>query len=154
MAFLFKSKKNQDRSLASRDGPPSSGSSAPGVASRIRDEKGSRSTPTGSLNSLDNDGSAGSPDQGYGRQRGQSLEQQQTPPQSQSSQQPSDLPVRLTPLPLSRAGLRLSPATDRKSATVSQRRTTRAADDEPERFSLSVVATKINVHVLTTKPVP
>ncbi|KAM7205332.1 hypothetical protein V8F33_001163 [Rhypophila sp. PSN 637] len=92
MAFLFKSKKNQDRSLASRDGPPGSG---PTAASRIRDEKGSRSTPTGSLNSLDNDGSAGSPDQGYGRQRGQSLEQQQqTPPQSQLQQQPSDLPFR------------------------------------------------------------
>lgn len=87
MAFLFKSKKNQDRALASRDGP---GAAMGGAASRVREEKGTRSTPTGSLNSLDNDGSMGSPDQPYVRQRGQSLEQQQqTPPQGQ----PGELPV-------------------------------------------------------------
>jgi len=93
MAFLFKSKKNQDRALASRDGPPSSGgSSIQSAAARVREEKGSRSTPTGSLNSLDNEGSMGSPDQNYARQRGQSLEQ--TPALVQPSQQTSsDLPV-------------------------------------------------------------
>lgn len=93
MAFLFKSKKNQDRALASRDGPPSSGgSSIQSAAARVREEKGSRSTPTGSLNSLDNEGSMGSPDQNYARQRGQSLEQ--TPALVQLSQQTSsDLPV-------------------------------------------------------------
>ena len=91
MAFLFKSKKNQDRGLASRDGPPSSASSIQSAAARVRDEKASRSTPTGSLNSVDNDGSVGSPDQGYARQRGLSLEQsQQHSPQSQHH---SDLPV-------------------------------------------------------------
>ncbi|GAB1311644.1 Negative regulator of mitotic exit [Madurella fahalii] len=90
MAFLFKSKKNQDRALASRDGP---GSSMGGAAARVRDEKGSRSTPTGSLNSLDNDGSMGSPDQPYARQRGQSLDQQQqTPPQMQQPQGPPGEP--------------------------------------------------------------
>ncbi|KAK1750221.1 hypothetical protein QBC47DRAFT_122151 [Echria macrotheca] len=97
MAFLFKSKKNQDRALASRDGPPSSGSSMQSAAARVREEKGSRSTPTGSLNSIDNEGSVGSPDQNYARQRGQSLEtQQQGPPAQQPSQQsqPSDLPFR------------------------------------------------------------
>ncbi|KAK4453340.1 negative regulator of mitotic exit [Podospora aff. communis PSN243] len=96
MAFLFKSKKNQDRALASRDGPPSSGgSSIQSAAARVRDEKSSRATPTGSLNSVDNEGSMGSPDQNYSRQRGQSLEQtQQGPPPLQQSQQPSDLPFR------------------------------------------------------------
>ena len=99
MAFLFKSKKNQDRALSSRDGPPQG---------RIRDEKssGHRSTPTGSLNSIDNDGSAGSPDQGYARQRSQSNEQgPQTSPQQAAAQQPpqgsSDLPVS-SPSPRSR----------------------------------------------------
>lgn len=93
MAFLFKSKKNQDRALASRDGQ---GSTMGGAAARMRDEKGSRSTPTGSLNSLDNDGSMGSPDQPYARQRGQSLDQQQqTPPQMQQPQgPPGEPPVR------------------------------------------------------------
>lgn len=71
MSFLFKSKKNQDRSLSSRDGPPqSSNSSIQSAAARVaRDEKSAlqRSTPTGSLHSLDNEGSMGSPDQGYGR---------------------------------------------------------------------------------------
>lgn len=96
MAFLFKSKKNQDRALASRDGPPSSASSIQSAAARVREEKASRSTPTGSLNSVDNDGSVGSPDQGYARQRGLSLEQAQHSPQSQ---QHSDLPVSFPFLP-------------------------------------------------------
>ncbi|KAK0703583.1 hypothetical protein B0T26DRAFT_506198 [Lasiosphaeria miniovina] len=104
MAFFFKSKKSQDRALASRDGAPGSGSSVQSAASRVRDEKASRSTPTGSLNSLDNDGSMGSPDggQGYSRQRGQSLEQPQqtTPPQLQQPQQSSDLPFRNGPAPM------------------------------------------------------
>ena len=79
MAFLFKSKKNQDRALNSRDGPPNSSqasSLASGPAGRLRDDKSSlqRSTPTGSLNSLDNDGSGGSPDQPFPR-RGGSVDQ-------------------------------------------------------------------------------
>jgi hypothetical protein len=92
MAFLFKSKKNQDRALTSRDGS----GSAMGAAARVKEEKGSRSTPTGSLNSLENDGSMGSPDQPYARQRGQSLDQQQqNPPQMQPPQgQPGEPPVR------------------------------------------------------------
>lgn len=100
MAFLFKSKKNQDRALVSRDGPPSSGSSMQSAAARVKEEKGSRSTPTGSLHSIDNEGSMGSPEQSYSRQRGQSLEQsQQSPSQAQQAQQAqqqqSDLPVGL-----------------------------------------------------------
>ncbi|KAK3987427.1 putative Tip elongation aberrant protein 1 [Cladorrhinum sp. PSN332] len=98
MAFLFKSKKHQDRALGSRDG---SGSSVGGATARVRDEKGTRSTPTGSLNSLDIDGSVGSPDQNYGRTRGQSLEQpQQASPmqqQPQQQQQSHDLPLRSGP---------------------------------------------------------
>lgn len=103
MAFLFKSKKNHDRGPGSRDGIPGSASSTQSATARVRDEKGSRSTPTGSLNSLDNDGSVGSPEQqNYGRPRGQTLEgqhqhQQQAPSQMQSreppQQPPNDLPV-------------------------------------------------------------
>ena len=107
MAFLFKSKKHQDRALASRDGSQGSGST---IGARVKDEKGSRSTPTGSLHSLDNDGSMGSPDQAYSRQRGQSLDQQpQTSPSMQQQQQqqqqlPGEPPVRFRsrPLPHSR----------------------------------------------------
>src|SRR3569833_1255659 len=81
MSFLFKSKKNQDRGLSSRDGPPPGAKGGLGGASSrlARDEKSGlqRSTPTGSLKSQDNDGSAGSPVQGFGRRP-------QTQPQSQA----------------------------------------------------------------------
>ncbi|POR32568.1 Tip elongation aberrant protein 1 [Tolypocladium paradoxum] len=75
MAFLFKSKKSQDRALASRDGNSGSQGSIQSTGARVpRDEKAAlqqRSTPTGSLNSLENDGSAaGSPDQGQARRGG------------------------------------------------------------------------------------
>ena len=92
MSFFFKAKKNQDRALASRDGaPPGSANSlqgAPSARGSARDDKSSlqRSTPTGSLTSLDIEGSAGSPDQGYIR-RGPSVDQ---------PQQASDLPVSFT----------------------------------------------------------
>ncbi|KAL2147091.1 hypothetical protein VTI28DRAFT_973 [Corynascus sepedonium] len=93
MAFLFKSKKHQDRGLSSRDGSQGSGSG--GAAGRVRDEKGSRSTPTGSLHSVDNDGSMGSPDQPYARQRGQSLDRQpQISPQAQQQHHPNEPPFR------------------------------------------------------------
>ncbi|KUI59872.1 Tip elongation aberrant protein 1 [Cytospora mali] len=71
MAFLFKSKKNHERSVGgSRDGINSSQGSmqSPDSRARIaREEKGAthRATPTGSLNSLDNDGSNASPEQGF-----------------------------------------------------------------------------------------
>ncbi|KAK3372026.1 hypothetical protein B0H63DRAFT_453400 [Podospora didyma] len=127
MAFLFKSKKNQDRALASRDGPPGSGSSVQSAASRVREEKGSRSTPTGSLNSLDNDGSMGSPDgQGYGRQRGQSIEQpalQTTPPQLQQAAQSSDLPFRNGTSPM-QVATNPTPAPNASLYPWSQRRLT------------------------------
>lgn len=67
MAFLFKSKKNQDRALGGRDPNGSQGSvHSPDARARVKtDEKASiqRSTPTGSLNSLDNEGRNASPDQ-------------------------------------------------------------------------------------------
>ncbi|KAI1329921.1 hypothetical protein F5Y16DRAFT_59807 [Xylariaceae sp. FL0255] len=96
MAFLFKSKKNnQDRNISSRDGPPvSSGMQSP--AGRVaRDEKhGARSTPTGSLNSFD-EGPGGSPDaEKYAARRAQ---QQEGAQQSQPQQQISDLPFRNGP---------------------------------------------------------
>ncbi|ETS74016.1 hypothetical protein PFICI_13882 [Pestalotiopsis fici W106-1] len=110
MAFLFKSKKNQqDRAAHGRDGPPSSGSSgSPGAANRVvRDEKAARSTPTGSLNSLEE----GSPIQDLDKyavrrapepaqqpppqQQREHPQQQQLPPQQPPPQ--SDLPLRNAP---------------------------------------------------------
>ncbi|KAK3355323.1 LOW QUALITY PROTEIN: hypothetical protein B0H65DRAFT_554785 [Neurospora tetraspora] len=137
MAFLFKSKKNHDRGPGSRDGPPGSASSTQSATARVRDEKGSRSTPTGSLNSLDNDGSVGSPEQqNYGRPRGQTLEgqhqhqgQQQAPLQMQSrdpqQQPPSDLPFRNganpNPMPMANPNASLYPWSQRRlTYTTSQ----------------------------------
>lgn len=71
MAFLFKSKKHQDRALGgAREGSNGSQGSmqSPDARARVvRDEKVNthRSTPTGSLNSLDNDGLNNSPDQNF-----------------------------------------------------------------------------------------
>ncbi|KAI1654095.1 hypothetical protein F4813DRAFT_234844 [Daldinia decipiens] len=109
MAFLFKSKKNQDRNVQSRDGGPGSSPPVQSPAGRIaREEKHSRSTPTGSLNSFDE--STPSPDaEKHAARRGQDLalqmqqpqpqQQQPPPPQSQQQQQQagSDLPFRNTP---------------------------------------------------------
>jgi hypothetical protein len=96
MAFLFKSKKHQDRGLSSRDGSQGSASGM-GAAARVREEKGTRSTPTGSLHSVDNDGSMGSPDQAYARQRGQSLDQQPQQNSPQMQQHPGEPPVGIYP---------------------------------------------------------
>lgn len=86
MAFLFKSKKSQDRAFASRDGNTASQNASPGPGTRLpRDEKSAlqqRSTPTGSLTSLDKDGSDASPGRGHGRRGG-----------SADTTQQSDLPV-------------------------------------------------------------
>ncbi|QYS95627.1 Cell polarity protein (Tea1) [Trichoderma simmonsii] len=95
MAFLFKSKKHQDRTTTSRDGSSGSQGSiqnAPGRAV-ARDDKNTalqRATPTGSLHSIDNDTNTSSPDQGqvqgHGRRTG-----------SVDTSQPSDLPFRNQP---------------------------------------------------------
>ncbi|KAI1749290.1 hypothetical protein F4782DRAFT_311224 [Xylaria castorea] len=92
MAFLFKSKKNQDRNISSRDGPPPNAVQSP--AARVaRDEKHSRATPTGSLHSLEEGG--GSPDvEKYAARRTAQQEQSQ---QMQPPQQMSDLPFRNAP---------------------------------------------------------
>ncbi|KAI0397689.1 hypothetical protein F5Y17DRAFT_320754 [Xylariaceae sp. FL0594] len=95
MAFLFKSKKNQDRNISSRDGPPPSGIQSP--AGRLtRDEKHARSTPTGSMNSMDEPG--GSPDvEKYAVRR--AAQQEQAQQMQSNQQQKSDLPFRNTPQP-------------------------------------------------------
>jgi hypothetical protein len=94
MAFLFKSKKAQDRSLPSRDGASGSQGSIQSATARIaRDEKNHRATPTGSMHSIDNDGSVGSPDQGPAvLRRGGSIDQTMNQNQGQS-----DLPVSHAP---------------------------------------------------------
>ncbi|KAG5983456.1 hypothetical protein E4U55_008111 [Claviceps digitariae] len=76
MAFLFKSKKSQDRALSSRDGHSGSQGSVQSAGARMpRDDKNivQRATPTGSLASVDDVGT-GSPEQ---LRRGGSLEQMQ-----------------------------------------------------------------------------
>ena len=91
MAFLFKSKKGQDRALSSRDGNSGSQGSQGSIQSTggrvVRDEKGQlghRGTPTGSVNSIDYE-PAGTPEQQLGHRRGGgSLDH---------TQQASDLPV-------------------------------------------------------------
>ncbi|KAI1494588.1 hypothetical protein F5X96DRAFT_665681 [Biscogniauxia mediterranea] len=100
MAFLFKSKKNQERGPQSRDGPPAPANPVQGPAARVvREERsaGARSTPTGSLNSLDE----GSPSQDmdkYAARRGPPEQVQSSQPQQQPSQpQSSDLPFRNGP---------------------------------------------------------
>ncbi|KAI0125198.1 hypothetical protein BJ170DRAFT_585366 [Xylariales sp. AK1849] len=106
MAFLFKSKKNQqnqDRALQSRDGPPSGGS-VQSAASRVaREDKNAaaRSTPTGSVNSLEEGASPNQDIEKYAVRRGPEQQQQQqqqvSPPQQQLQQQSSDLPFRNGP---------------------------------------------------------
>ena len=99
MAFLFKSKKQEREKARDRDasGQGSQGSIQGVRGNLTKDEKIAlqRSTPTGSLNSLDTDGHSGSPDQAHPR-RGPNSDQQ--PPQQQvlqqqPPQQQSDLPV-------------------------------------------------------------
>ncbi|KAL7812883.1 hypothetical protein V8C44DRAFT_59867 [Trichoderma aethiopicum] len=98
MAFLFKSKKHQDRTVTSRDGSSGSQGSiqnAPGRAV-AKDDKAAlqRATPTGSLHSIDNDASTASPDHGQSHvRRAGSVD---TPPTS-------DLPLRNAP-PVSNNG--------------------------------------------------
>ncbi|TWU77062.1 Negative regulator of mitotic exit [Metarhizium rileyi] len=103
MAFLFKSKKSQDRTLSSRDGNSGSQGSIQSASSRVvRDEKNvsaQRATPTGSLNSVD-EVATGSPDQ---VRRGGSLEQMQS----------SDLPLRNGP-PVSNPNASLYPWSQRR----------------------------------------
>ncbi|KAF2969005.1 hypothetical protein GQX73_g4572 [Xylaria multiplex] len=90
MAFLFKSKKNQDRNISSRDGPPG-GIQSP--AARVaRDEKHARATPTGSLHSLDEAGGSPDAEKYAGRRAAQQEQSQQMQPQQQS-----DLPFRNAP---------------------------------------------------------
>ncbi|KAI0152990.1 hypothetical protein GGR57DRAFT_503123 [Xylariaceae sp. FL1272] len=98
MAFLFKSKKNQDRNTSSRDGPrdgpPVSGGMQSPAGRITRDEKhGARSTPTGSLNSFDDGGSPNDVER-YAVRRAAQQEQAQQPPAQQSQ---SDLPFRNNP---------------------------------------------------------
>ena len=83
MAFLFKSKKGQERVVSSRDG--NSGSQGSIQTSAGKNSSQARATPTESLNSIDTEGASGavqSPEKPVHR-RGTSSDQAQ----------PSDLPV-------------------------------------------------------------
>ncbi|EHK44365.1 hypothetical protein TRIATDRAFT_293611 [Trichoderma atroviride IMI 206040] len=110
MAFLFKSKKHQDRTTTSRDGSSGSQGSIQNAPGRVvaRDDKNTalqRATPTGSLHSIDNDTSTSSPDQGgpgHARRAG-----------SVDTPQTSDLPFRNTP-PVSNSNASLYPWSQRR----------------------------------------
>ncbi|PKS09395.1 hypothetical protein jhhlp_004010 [Lomentospora prolificans] len=103
MAFLFKSK-NKEREKG-RDAVPGLSGSSQGRGPLSKDEKTSlqRSTPTGSLNSLDAEGMSNSPES-YPR-RGASADQQ--------PQQQSDLPYRNGP-PVSNPNASLYPWSQRR----------------------------------------
>lgn len=95
MAFLFKSKKHPERSQpASRDAGSGSQGSIQSVSARTA-EKNSlqhRATPTGSLNSIDNEGSNGSPDHGHGHGHGRRGGSADQPIQQNSDASVSFLP--------------------------------------------------------------
>ncbi|CAK7566212.1 MAG: Negative regulator of mitotic exit [Sporothrix epigloea] len=116
MAFLFKSKKHQerekDRGLSSRDGPHPSNlqqsALANTAASRLaRDEKPAQqqlSTPPGSLNSLENDSTTNTEQASYGRR-----------PEQHPAQQPNDLQYRNGPGPtLANPNMSLYPWSQRR----------------------------------------
>lgn len=156
MAFLFKSKKHQERALAGgRDGPNSSQGSvqSPDARSRVvREEKGPthRSTPTGSLNSIDNDASNASPDQGFNPgppRRAQTGDPPaQAPPDTQQQVSGDDT------LP----GGRERPAAASQNlfakanscAIVSQR----SLPTKPELLVIPMVATEAQLHLVTPRP--
>ncbi|QPC69959.1 hypothetical protein HYE68_000711 [Fusarium pseudograminearum] len=115
MAFLFKSKKHPDKSQSgSRDAGSGSQGSIQSITARAA-EKGSlqhRATPTGSVNSIENEATSGSPDQGpgpalshgHGRRGGSA---------DQSTQQPSDPSLRNGP-PLNGPNASLYPWSQRR----------------------------------------
>ncbi|CAK7266367.1 Negative regulator of mitotic exit [Sporothrix epigloea] len=116
MAFLFKSKKHQerekDRVLSSRDGPHPSSVQQPAIANpaasrSTRDEKPAQQqlpTPTGSLNSLKNDGVSNTEQAAYGRR-----------PEQHPVQQPNDLQYRNGPGPtLANPNMSLYPWSQRR----------------------------------------
>ncbi|KAF4984203.1 hypothetical protein FZEAL_543 [Fusarium zealandicum] len=95
MAFLFKSKKHPEKVPANRDAGSGSQGSIQSASARVAEKNTvqHRATPTGSLNSIEHEGSNGSPDQGQGYghgRRGGSADQ----PTQQQQHQPSDLPLR------------------------------------------------------------
>lgn len=154
MAFLFKSsKKNHDRALANRDGNAGSQSSQGSIqgpgARGPRGEKEHRATPTGSLNSLENDGTPSSPDRGHARRGGSVDQTQQQPPPQQQAHQQSDLPVGgPSPDPFSHQSTSLLTyfiASERASAT--------GASHEQQCLTLSLVATEDHIHLLTPESI-
>ena len=140
MAFLFKSKKSQDRALSSRDGNSSSHVTSASVR-LARDEKNvaQRATPTGSLNSMDELGN-GSPDQ---IRRGGSLDQMQS----------SDLPVSRLGQAEDAPSLVMQPymLSDSYLILVASQRATFI---KPKCFTLPLVATAANVHAIQPHSVP
>ncbi|KAI6778210.1 Tip elongation aberrant protein-like protein [Emericellopsis cladophorae] len=131
MAFLFsKSKKNQDRSLASRDGSAGQGSPQNAAGRGPASEKSSsqhRATPTGSLNSveknsIETEGMPNSPDRGTHERRGGSIDNPKLPPQlaqplvqqQRQAQPQSDLPLRNGPPPPAMNNASLYPWSQRR----------------------------------------
>ncbi|KAI2466774.1 hypothetical protein F4781DRAFT_339400 [Annulohypoxylon bovei var. microspora] len=109
MAFLFKSKKNQERNVNSRDGPPGSSPQVQGAAGRIaREEKTSRSTPTGSLNSFDEGTPSPDTAEKYAVRRAQDTSLAQQLPQV------SDLPFRNPAPPQQNVNASLYPWSQRR----------------------------------------
>lgn len=157
MAFLFKSKKQEREKARERDAGGSQGSVQRVNTGSLKDEKASlqRSTPTGSLNSLDTDGHSASPEQGYSRRTAnvdQQPPQQQSMQQQQPAQQQSDLPVSSTNPP---TPVLLPRSSNRPPCELVPECTTCVYPTvEPERIALPMVPAPVTLHVIAPKPIP
>lgn len=165
MAFLFKSKKHQERATAGgRDGSIGSQGSiqSPDARARVvRDEKANvhRATPTGSLNSLDNDGSNASPDQTFAPG---SLRRAQTgdpTPQTANDMQPQvsnpwdeRFTVELCCAPCHCCTTSLNQPLLLTTPCYTDAH--RSCPNKSQLFAISLVATQIKLHIPSSRALP
>lgn len=155
MAFLFKSKKQQQEREKARErdrdaGPGSSGSSQAARGNVAKDDKSSlpRSTPTGSLHSIEADVQhSGSPDIHHTR-RGPGSDPQ--PPQQQPVQQPPT--AQQSDLPVSDAGV--PPHCSIYLTVVVSIVSKCASRVQPERLPLPVVPAPAPLYLVASESVP
>lgn len=160
MAFLFKSKKTHERSVGgSRDGTNGSQGSMQSPDSRariVREEKGAthRATPTGSLTSLENDGSNASPDQPFNPGPLRRAPTGDPPPQGPNDMQPQvsiDDAGEVSRNSMPRfwhTAHRNRDYLANFNAIVSQR------SSSPELITIPLVAAETQLHLLSSWPIP
>lgn len=144
MAFLFKSKKNQDRALSSRDGNAPPPTAMSGANARMQRDEKHRATPTGSMHSIENDGVA-SPDRQVNSahsRRGGSVDNNSN---SALANPATDVVVSIL-VPCDHMAI---PLTARFPSAASQR----SSGFQPKRLIIPLVATPIDIHLRTSQPV-